>query len=137
MTWIVYILKMALPFLTTAQTALQNFDDNTEGWDDKIAKELQKAIDTIVVIITANDTGQARGYREIVVFGNSVIQAMSGIVTSDLPFSEKVIQLERHKNSLYDFTLVYQAQKGDDAAALQEFKNTANFILRDFTDKTT
>lgn len=130
MTWVISILKLALPFITAAQTALSNLDENSEGWDDQLAQKLKEITGTFITIIGSVPAGAARGYAEIVQFGNNVIAALDRLIANtELPHAEKLAEAQVLVASLSDSSKVYQAKKGSDAAALTAFKDVAESKL--------
>ena len=126
MIWIISILKLALPFITTAQGALANLDANDDGWDDDLAAKLKDVMAAFVAIIGTQPAGAARGYDEILQFGNNVISGLDRLIANvEMPHGEKVASGQALVDSLSDPNQVYQAEHGNDAALLVSFKEAA------------
>lgn len=114
-------LRLAKPFLELAYTAALMVAP-------QIAAEIRHAIDAIDR--AANTPHPARGLAEITAYCQSVISGLHGIIDDpDLPNEEKRVQAADLNATLYDPMKVYQAQRGQDAAVLDQAKRDAKALL--------
>lgn len=132
MSYILSILKLTLPYLNLLEYLLRNLDTNSEGIDDKAADGIREGVRLLTQFAAedaaANPENLAKGLAGITAFGNSVLAALDQLATQ--PKSDDVIaQAEAQVASLSDPAKVYQAQRGNDAAALLEFKAKASSKL--------
>jgi hypothetical protein len=81
----------------------------------------------------------ACGLQGITSFGNNAISTLQQIlqmVTSNPPMvspQDAISNAQRIASALGDGTIIYQAKKGKDAAALAQFKTQANALVQEIT----
>lgn len=119
-------LKLAMPYLALAETVARNIDQNDTGADDEIADKLGETLGFLSKLINAASDGKtetaARGYEQIMAFGNNVMSSLDVLRQTDMNTVVKQKEANRIVAMLSDPTLVYQARKGKDADALAHFK---------------
>jgi hypothetical protein len=128
---------MPVNYLTPIQTR-QMFDNQELGdlWG-AIGQIGGMAASTAISSLFSGGGGstQARGLQAIQAFGQQVIQALAQIqqaipaATADQK-AQLLSQAGQVAATLGNETYVYQAQRGDDAAALQQFKQQAAALLQ-------
>lgn len=119
-------LGLALPFLMLAK----NFADASNEAAAAILSDIIDLVNQLLGLppdITV--IGQARGYREIKLFCDNIINNIEDIIDSTMTNDEKREAAGAQNVLLYDSGKVYQAQKGSDAAYLAGAKAQAKMLL--------
>lgn len=128
---VVGLLSFALNILAMSSSAIRSLDANDAGIDDEIADKIDEFIDFVAPIIASvpqSGNNPARGYTAILQYGNSVMSALESILVKEPKPEGEDDRVERAQgllNDLSDPTKVYQAQRGDDAQLLVDFKQMA------------
>jgi hypothetical protein len=91
-------------------------------------------LNTLTSLVAGGSGTQAKGTAAITAFGNQAIatlqQILAGIPSGQISRPDAVANAQRIVNALSDPVYVYQAQHGDDAAALTNAKAQAGELLR-------
>lgn len=125
-------LLIALPFLGLAKTVLRDLDQNETGWDDEAANKIEEFTDWLGGWVEEQKKSFrviARGLKEIVAYGNNVINSMKELPELKVTPPERLKMAKELQASLYDPDKVYQAERGKDAKALLQFKETAKNLI--------
>lgn len=131
MAYILSILKLVLPYLNLLEYLLRNLDSNEEGIDDKAADGIREGVRLLLMVanddMEQNPSNVAKGLAGITAYGNNVLAALDQLlvkVETATPDEKAtiIVEAEALVSSLSDSTKVYQAQRGDDANALMNFK---------------
>lgn len=124
MQTILSLIKTALPILQAAAFALEMLDVDREGTDDKLADGLRRIVTELTDFLADNASNDnvVKGLNAITAYGVNLILALDEIINSPAPKAERLAKAEALIDTLSDPKKVYQAQRGDDAKALNTFK---------------
>lgn len=120
---IIKVLQNVLVWIKIAQGTVQTIPVGGP-WKDDFMRLSGLIVNEITIFLETHQTptdpggGPARGFGQTVKFCDSVIARMDLVVASEAPKAEKLAQAKAIAAELSDPSKVYQAKKGDDAAAL-------------------